>query len=88
MPAAAMLEQIQPSRWSPTAWSSGTLLKKDHPRLAGGFSGVGDDSTGPVLALLERVVAEAHRADVRELALVSLHLFFWCLKQIRFSSGV
>ena len=35
-----MLEQIQPSRWSPTAWSSGTLLKKDHPRLAGGFISV------------------------------------------------
>ena len=35
-----MLEQIQPSRWSPTAWSSGTLLKKDHPRLAGGFNSV------------------------------------------------
>ena len=34
------LEQIQPSRWSPTAWSSGTLLKKDHPRLAGGFNSV------------------------------------------------
>ena len=35
-----MLEQIQPSRWSPTAWSSGTLLKKDQPRLAGGFNSV------------------------------------------------
>ena len=32
-----MLEQIQPSRWSPTAWSCGTLLEKVHPRLAGGF---------------------------------------------------
>ena len=32
-----MLEQIQPSRWSPTAWSSGTLLQTVNPRPAGGF---------------------------------------------------
>ena len=32
-----MLEQIQPSRWSPTAWSSGTLLQTINPRPAGGF---------------------------------------------------
>ena len=32
-----MLEQIQPSRWSPTAWSCGALLQRVGPRLAGGF---------------------------------------------------
>ena len=35
-----MLEQIQPSRWSPTAWSIGTVLQTVNPRPAGGFISV------------------------------------------------
>ena len=35
-----MLQQVQPCRWSPTAWSIGTLLQTVNPRPAGGFISV------------------------------------------------
>ena len=77
-----MLEQIQPSRWSPTAWSSGTLLKKDRPAwgLAGGFNSVELVSAAArrrrlhlrgVLATLHRVGCSQDRRAPRPPAAVS-----------------
>ena len=63
------LEQIQPSRWSPTAWSCGTLLQKVNRRLAGGFTSaelVEDAAEAAICALGAGIAGRSAQGSTRE----------------------